>query len=101
MDVGEQAAVEEAEVEMVGVEDACERLGPFDRGLPVGSSSGSGSGADVMGSPNGSIMNGGKPQRGGKLNCVPHPNMDLNIPDPHPGRFGSFGLPPRPSITIP
>lgn len=119
MDEGEHEATEEADVENVdvedvrerlGVRDAREELGPFDCGLPLGSSSGfssgsgSGSGANGTGSPDGSIIKGGKPQTGGKVKPVPHPNIDrnlANIPDPHPRRFGSVGLPPRPDITIP
>lgn len=113
VDEGEHEATEEADVGDVVVEDDPGRLGVKDRnvldcgsppGALPGSGSGCGSGANSTGSPDGPIMNDGSSHWGGNTNSVSHPNIDLNIasiPDPHPFRVGSSGLPPRPDTTMP
>ena len=50
-----------------------------------------------MGVPSVPITKGGS---GKKSNSDPHPNAEPKI-EPHPGRTGSVGPPPRPAITMP
>lgn len=114
MDEGEHEIIEEANVEIVVVKVDREGLGVKDgegsgRGSPPvalpGFWYGSGSGSNSTGSPNGPMINGGNFHWGGKVNSVPHPNIDLKMastPDPQPFRFGgSSGLPPNPDIIMP